>query len=120
MSEDWKPLDFNGVIGILQGWLGRVVRVSVETGQPDRPLSLAHAAGVLRASGAMFDPQGYDLDEYPFELHPAGDHLSGFTLDRSWFHDAVLTREGELLIVTMGAPEGEPAIAPQLYIGVHS
>ena len=85
MADDWQPLDFGGVLGILQSWLGRVVRVSVETGQPDTPLSLAHATGVLRATGAIFDPQGYDEDEYPFELHPGGDHLSGFTMDRSWF-----------------------------------
>jgi hypothetical protein len=119
VEKDWVVLDFEGVLATLQGWLGRVVRVSAETGQPDRPASLAFATGVLRASGSIFDPQGYDEDDFPFELHPGGDHLSGFALDRSWFHNAVLTRGGELLIVTIGAPEHDPAQAPQLYIGVH-
>lgn len=119
MPSDWVQLDFDGVLTTLQGWLGRVVRASAETGQPDRPTGLVHATGVLRASAAIFDPQGYDDDEFPFELHPVGDHVSGFTLDRGWFHDAVLTRDGALLIVTMGAPENDASQAPQLYIGVH-
>jgi hypothetical protein len=98
VEDDWVQLEFDGVITTLQGWLGHVVRASAESGHPDKPIGLVHATGVLRASGAMFDPQGYDMDEYPFELHPVGDHLSGFTLDRAAFHDAILTRGGRLLI----------------------
>jgi hypothetical protein len=95
--------------------MGRAVRVSVETGHPDRPLGLAHVAGILRGSGSMFDPQGWDQDEYPFELHPT-DGVSGFALEREWFHGAGLRSDGRLLVINMGAPKDEPAQAPELYI----
>lgn len=119
MQGDWIQLDFDHVLTTLQGWLGHIVRASAESGQPDHPVSLVHATGVLRASSAMFDPRGWDADEFPFELHPGGDNLSGFTIDRSMFHDAILTRSGRLLIVTMGEPRDDPMKAPQLYIGDH-
>jgi hypothetical protein len=81
-ADERTDLDFFGAIAALQGWIGHVVRVSVESGHPDRPISHVQAGSILRASGSMFDPQGWFDDEYPFELHPAGDHVSGFTIDR--------------------------------------
>jgi hypothetical protein len=120
VAGDWQQLDFVGVLATLQSWLGQVVRVSVETGHPDRPLGLAHVTGVLRASGSMFDPRGWDEDEYPFELHPVADHVSGFSLDSEWFHGASLGRDGRLLVVNIGAPKDDPAQAPELYITLQS
>lgn len=88
----------------------------VETGQPDARLSLAHLTGRLRASGAIFDTQGWDDRELPLELTEFGDHLSGFMLDKTWFHNAGLLRNGKLLVVTIGAPADSAAEAPQSYI----
>lgn len=106
----WEPLDFDQVIGVLHGWVGSVVKASLDIQGGDDPVGLMQATGQLRGSGDMLDEDA-SLDTYHFELASI-DHLSGFELDRRFFHSA--TWDGmKLIFVRIGEPMDEPDRAPE-------
>jgi hypothetical protein len=108
-----RQLAFVDVISTLQGWLGDVIKASLDIGTSDEPVGCTQATGVLRASGDLFEP-GYSLAEHHFEL-AAEDHLSGFVLHRDYFHWAIRQTD-DLIFVRLGEPRGDPDRAPELAI----
>jgi hypothetical protein len=106
-----KSLTFEEAVATLQSWLGEPVRLSVETGQGDRPLSLAHLRGVLSAGESIAEDESWAERLFPFKLGEVG----GFELDSEWFHYASLDDRG-LLVIGMGAPEDDASQAPEMYI----
>lgn len=107
----WQQLDFDQVVGILHGWVGSVVKASLDIRGGDDPIGCMQATGRLRGSGDLVDEDA-SLDTYRFELAPT-DHLSGFALVRRFFHGA--SWDGDhLVFVRLGEPLEDPDRAPEL------
>lgn len=110
-SLSWEQLDFEGVIGVLHGWVDSVVKASLDIQGGDDPVGCMQATGRLRGSGDLVEEDA-SLDSYRFEL-AATDHLSGFELDRRFFHGA--SWDGDhLVFVRIGEPRDDPDRAPEL------
>jgi hypothetical protein len=73
-------LDFDGVLGVLQEWLGR--RVAAVAAHPTTEESFLNVVGLLSADLGMADP--YDEAEYAFAVGDTGH----FDISRVSFTDA--------------------------------
>ena len=102
-------LDFDHVLGVLQGWLGEEVRVGVSV--TVQPLEVARMNGVLGVGSDMQNP--YDADEWEFSVGES----SAFALRRDYFTGANLFPDSGHLIALMQNDFEQPA-APTVEVHV--
>lgn len=97
MEPDIRSLTFEETLGLLLGWMGRRVWLSVEV--TAEPVTVAELRGVLAADELMAMP--HDEDVFTFVV---GEAPNGFTLHRAWHAGATVDETVGIATIRVGTP----------------